>query len=113
MEGMPPEVLLEALRRAGATLEGEETAAKETAFTKADFYAMGLSGGKGSAEKRKALAKRLGFPERMTADALLDAVNTLLAVGRLSRSFFDAYRADHADEQDGGSLVHEKPSRPE
>ena len=113
VEGMPPEVLLDALRRAGATFEGEEEAAKEAALTKADLYALGLCGGKGSAEKRKALAKRLGFPERMTADALLDAVNTLLAVGRLSRSFFDTYRTDHPDEQNGGSDVHENSGRPE
>ena len=68
---MKPELLEEALRRAGATFEGtEEAAEEEETLTKADFYALGLSGGRGSAEKRKALAKRLGFPERMTADAL-------------------------------------------
>ena len=51
-------------------------------------------------KKRKALAIRLGFPERVTADALLDAVNTMLLSGRLEKSFFDAYRADDADQQD-------------
>ena len=113
VEGMPPEVLLEALRRAGATFEGEAAAAAGDALTKADFYALGFSGGRGSAEKRKALAKRLGFPERMTTDALLDAVNTLLSSGRLSRSFFDAYGADDADQQNGGSNVTEQPGHPE
>ena len=112
VEGMKPEVLLEALRRAGATFEGEAAAAAGDALTKADFYALGFSGGRGSAEKRKALAQRLGFPERMTAGALLDAVNTLLECGRLTRSFFDAYRADDPDQQDGGSGVHEEPGRP-
>lgn len=102
VEGMTPEVLLEALRRAGATFEGV-TAAEipQTAFTKADFYAMGLSGRAGSSKKRKALADRLGFPERMTADALLDAVNTMLRFGQLERSFFDTYRTDDADQQKG------------
>jgi ribonuclease M5 len=102
VEGMPPEVLLEALRRAGASFEGEAAGngdPKKT-LTKADFYAMGLSGGAGSAEKRKALALRLGFPERMTPGGLLDAVNTLLLVGRLELSFFDAYSAEHPDQQD-------------
>ena len=113
VEGMPPEVLLEALRRAGATFEGTEAAdAASEALTKADFYALGFSGGRESAEKRKALAKRLGFPERMTAGALLDAVNTLLGCGRLSRSFFDAYRTDDPHQQDGRSSVHEEPGRP-
>ena len=102
VEGMPPELLLTALRRAGATFEGEEAAGcSGKALTKADFYAMGLSGKAGCAEKRKALARRLGFPEHMTADALLDAVNTMLLSGRLELSFFDAYGADHADQQDG------------
>ena len=102
VEGMQPEVLLAALRRAGATFEGEENGeAQGKALTKADFYAMGLSGKADSSAKRKALALRLGFPGQMTADALLDAVNTLLFTGRLSLSFFDAYRADHPDQQNG------------
>ena len=102
VEGMPAGVLLDALHRAGAAFEGEETAAGSLRqLTKADFYALGLSGGADSAAKRKALAKRLGFPEQMTAGGLLDAVNTLLLVGRLELSFFDADGADHADEQNG------------
>ncbi len=102
VEGMPPEVLLEALRRAGATLEGEETiAASAPRLSKADFYTLGLSGGPGSGEKRKALAKRLGFPERLSADGLLDAVNTMLGYGLLELSFFDNHRADDPHEQDG------------
>ncbi len=102
VEGMPPEVLLEALRRAGATFAGEtEVSGAVRQLTKADFYAMGLSGCVDSAEKRKALAKRLGFPEHMTAGGLLDAVNTMLLAGRLEPAFFDAYGADHADEQNG------------
>jgi ribonuclease M5 len=103
VEGMPPEVLLDALRRAGAAFEGEDIGAGEgrKALTKADFYALGFSGGADSGRKRKDLAQRLGFPEHMTADALLDAVNTMLLAGRLELSFFDAYRADHPDQQDG------------
>ena len=102
VEGMPPELRLAALRRAGATFEGEEAATRGIkTLTKADFYAMGLSGRPESAARRKELALRLGFPERMTADALLDAVNTMLLAGRLEPAFFDAYGADHADQQDG------------
>ncbi len=101
VEGMPPELLLTALRRAGATFEGEETSEYHgKTLTKADFYALGLSGRAGCAERRKTLAQRLGFPEHMTADALLDAVNTMLLTGRLEQSFFDTYGADHADQQD-------------
>ena len=74
---------------------------------------MGFSGRANSAEKRKALALDLGFPVRISAGALLDAVNTMLLSGRLELSFFDAYRADDADQQNGGSNVTEQPGHPE
>ncbi len=78
VEGMPPQVLLEALERAGATFEGEEGAAEDRRpVTKADFYALGLTGGPDSASRRAALLRRLDLPERMTANALLEAVNIL------------------------------------
>lgn len=79
VEGMRPMVLEEALRRAGATFL-EEAAAKpgvERAICKADFYAAGLSGGPGAAEKRALLLKYLELPEHMTANALLQVMNAL------------------------------------
>jgi len=76
VEGMQPEALLNALRRAGATMDG--AAAQNTGgFTKADLFALGLSGGADSAAKRKALLKRLQLPEKLTANALLDVLNAL------------------------------------
>lgn len=79
VEGMRPEVLIEALRRAGATLEGETPRRTAGAITKADLYAAGLSGGAGSAEKRKALLRALNLPERMSANAMLEALNALMS----------------------------------
>lgn len=78
VEGMRPEVLLEALRRAGATIEGETTRRSMGEITKADLYAAGLSGGSGSAEKRKRLLHALNLPERMSTNALLEALNVLM-----------------------------------
>lgn len=77
VEGMRPEILLEALRQAGATIEGERAERKAAAITKQDFFDWGLSGGPDSGEKRKKLLKRLDLPERMSANALLQAVNLL------------------------------------
>lgn len=78
VEGMRPEVLLEALRRAGATFEDEPAAEEHRdALTKADLFALGLSGGEGSAEKRRRLLKRLDLPEHLTANGLLEALNLL------------------------------------
>lgn len=82
VEGMKPEIILEALRRAGATFPGEDTAA-ETKITKADLFDLGLSGGQDSAEKRKKLMARLQLPEHMSTNALLEALNILLSKEQL------------------------------
>ncbi|MCI6907903.1 MAG: DUF4093 domain-containing protein [Clostridiales bacterium] len=76
VEGMPPEILLAALRRAGATIEGEDCPAPPK-LKKSDLYALGLSGTPDSAERRAALCRRMGLPSGMTANALLDAVGSL------------------------------------
>ena len=79
VEGMRPEVLLEALRRAGATFldEAEEPAPAKEPFTKADLFVWGLTGGADSAARRQALLKRLDLPEHLTANGLLEALNLL------------------------------------
>ena len=83
VEGMKPEVLIEALRRAGATLGGEEPARRAGGITKATLYKLGLSGGPGSAEKRRALLKELDLPEKLSANALLDVLNALYTEAEL------------------------------
>ena len=77
VEGMPPQVLVEALRRAGATFEGGSTAPQRAGLTKADLLEKVLIG-PGSAEKRADLQRRLGLPERLTANGLLEALDLLL-----------------------------------
>ena len=78
VEGMRPEVLLEALRKAGATFEdGDAEPEKGEPITKADLFALGLTGGKDSAEKRRTLLKRLALPEHLTTNALLEVLNLL------------------------------------
>lgn len=79
VEGMRPDVLLEALRRAGATFldEAEEARPQKTPITKADLFGLGLTGGPDSAAKRRALLKRLDLPEHLTANGMLEALNLL------------------------------------
>ena len=84
VEGMRPEVLLEALRRAGATFEDGEGRRTAAGITKADLLEKGLIG-PNSREKRLEIQKKLGFPEHLTANGLLEAMNLLL-----SREEFDA-----------------------
>ena len=78
VEGMSPQVLLQALERAGASFEDGETVreAREP-ITKMDFYDLGLTGKPDSAVVRQMLLKELNLPEKMTANALLEAVNIL------------------------------------
>lgn len=78
VEGMRPQVLLDALIRAGATVDERPAAESAARITKADMYKCGLSGGTGSREKRAALIKRLDLPEKLSADALLDVLNAIM-----------------------------------
>ena len=85
VEGMSPGVLLEALRRCGATFEGEEIAARQSVgITRADLMDKGLIG-PGSVPRRAALLQTLQLPEHLTTAGLLDALNLLL-----TREEFDA-----------------------
>ena len=78
VEGMRPEVLIEALTRAGATFDDSPAEQRPAQITKADLYAKGLSGREGSSDKRRQLLQKLGLPERMSADAMLDVLNALM-----------------------------------
>lgn len=75
VEGMRAEILLEALRRAGATFEDAQSAENGRKITKADLYRLGLSGRERSAKKRAELIRELDLPEHLSADALLDVLN--------------------------------------
>lgn len=83
VEGMRPEIILDALRKAGATFEGETTARTTQGITKQDLFELGLSGTPGSGEKRKKLLHTLDFPEQMSTNALLQALNLLYSLEEL------------------------------
>lgn len=73
VEGMRPEVLLEALRRAGATENDNPPWA-----TSALFFSLGLTGKSGSAELRRKLAESLDLPAGISQTDLKKAVSALL-----------------------------------
>ena len=79
VEGMSPDILIEALRNAGATFldEGEGRDSPRRPVTKADLYAAGLSGVPEAAERRAALLKRLDLPEHLSPNAMLEVLNAL------------------------------------
>ena len=82
VEGMNKEVLLQALRRAGATF-CDENSSFAGDITKQDMVELGLSGGKDSAQLRRKLAQKLGFPAHINANALLQALNLLYDLPQL------------------------------
>ena len=82
VEGMSPEIILEALRRAGATVEGEESVSTHQ-ITKQDLMELGLSGGPDASARRLALLKKLDLPEHMSANAMLQALNLLYSLEEL------------------------------
>ena len=84
VEGMRPEVILDALRKAGATIEGETETRTMQEITKADLVALGLSGMPGSEENRKRLVKKLDLPERISPNGLLQALNLLYTLEELT-----------------------------
>lgn len=88
VEGMRPEVIIDALRKAGATFEGEAGITPHR-ITKQDLMELGLSGGTDASAKRLALLKKLQLPERMSANAMLQALNVLYSVDELQEIMID------------------------
>ena len=77
VEGMTRQVILDALRRCGASFEDEAASAFSGSITKQDLMELGLSGGRDSSFLRKKLLQKLDLPEHMSANALLQALNLL------------------------------------
>lgn len=74
VEGLSQAILEEAFRKAGVGITQSEP---QDPITKGDFFLWGLNGSEDASARRQEVKKRLGFPERMSANALLAAVNTL------------------------------------
>lgn len=77
VEGMPPQVLLEALRRAGATFLDADSPPPPRRLSGADLFALGLTGRPNSAQRRAGLLKVLGLPERLSTNALAQLLPVL------------------------------------
>lgn len=83
VEGMTPEVIIDALRKAGATILGEENKKTQGNITKQDMMELGLSGAADSSLLRKKLLKKLDMPEHMSSNAMLQAINLLYTLDEL------------------------------
>lgn len=85
VEGMPPDVILDCLRRAGATFEGELQDFQYGGITKLDLFNMGLYGNPDSKAKRQELLQILQLPEHMSTNAMLQALNLLYTRDQIYR----------------------------
>lgn len=75
VEGISDDVILEAFNKAGVTAEKSEE--PKDPITKADLADLGLIGGENSSQKRAELQKKLGLPERLSANMLLEMLNIM------------------------------------
>lgn len=83
VEGVIDEVIIDAIRKSGATIIGEESQAQSGEITKSDLYRLGLTGRENSEKLRKALLKKLGMPSYLTTNAMLSAINCLYLLEEL------------------------------
>lgn len=88
VEGVPDDVIIEAIRKSGATVIGEE-AAQTNEITKADLFTLGLTGSSNSAQKRKKLLKTLNMPDYLSTNAMLTALNCLYSLEELKSLLYE------------------------
>lgn len=79
VEGMDKDTLLRAFERAGV-FSGERPKGDITPLA---LYEAGLCGGEDSAQKRRALLKKLSFPERLSSKALCEVLSTMTSAADL------------------------------
>lgn len=83
VEGIDKKRLLDAFARAGVLTN--EVPEKTDPITRYDLYELGLSGGADSKSRRKALQKKLGLPDLLSAASLLEVLNTMMTKQELSQ----------------------------
>lgn len=79
VEGVKSDVIIDALKKAGVKFDVDaESSEKTQPVTKTDLFLDGLSGGKGSAEKRARFLKQLDLPEHLSSNSMLKLINSFM-----------------------------------
>lgn len=76
VEGVDGDIIIEVLKEAEASFYKSI----DGGITNGDLYELGITGGENSRAKKKTLCKALGFPEGMSKNSLLKALN--MRIGR-------------------------------
>ena len=77
VEGIKKEFILNALKKAGVFCD-ESQRNNVVEITHTDFFEDNVSGGENSSLIRKALAKELDLPERISSSSLLKLINSYM-----------------------------------
>lgn len=77
VEGINASIILKALEDANATLPDEKNGSLCKKVTKSDLFSDGFSGTKDSSENRKKLTAYLKLPQKISANMLIDVINSL------------------------------------
>ncbi|MGI6497630.1 MAG: toprim domain-containing protein [Oscillospiraceae bacterium] len=89
VEGMPADILLDALRRAGATFCDETAEMACHVWEKSDLYEMGFLGRPESGIRRKQMLRQLDLPEHLSTNALLDLFRLFYTKEKLKKLLSD------------------------
>ena len=76
VEGIDQEALIDAIRKSGAHIEGDDTVSVGE-ISKADFFDYGLTGSQNSGQHREEVLFSLGLPKYLTTNAMIAALNCL------------------------------------
>lgn len=87
VEGMKREVILKALKDAGASFD-QEVVTADNRITVADLYNAGLTGKPDSREKRRVLLQELSLPEHLSTKALAEVLSKRMTKEELFRMAF-------------------------
>lgn len=83
VEGVPNDIIIAALEKAGVTAAKNEDNNKDTnknEITRIMLYEDGFMGKDGSSERRKKLLKALSLPEMLSTNGLLEVLNTMFSL---------------------------------
>ena len=83
VEGVSEKIIIDAIRKSGATILNEESKGKTGGITKTDFYELGLSGKENSAILRSKILKKMNMPSYLTANGMIAALNCLYSFEEL------------------------------
>ncbi len=77
VEGVPSEIIIEALKKAGVNCEKSENY-EQRKVTNLDLFDDGLNGTADSKNARLKLLSYLGLPERLSTKGLLEVINSIM-----------------------------------